>query len=149
MKLNESCTVEIRKKTFEPKIMNFTHDFVSQVIYVKLDSFDGILGLAEKSFSSGDFESCISYLDRYEKSDGNTNSGEYLRCAVLCAINDAEKAHEKLLMLSDVDENPWIRLLLADIEQYELNDLENAKKHLSEFLERSYDEEIKKRYESL
>ena len=47
------------------------------------------------------------------------------------------------------DNNPYIYLFLADIYEYNLKDIENAKNYLNKYLEISFEPDIEKRYKKL
>lgn len=149
LKLNHSYNLSIIKEEYEKADITFDYLNESQVIYVKITSFQQLLNYAEKEIKRKNYSKAEEYLSRANTIYENNYSFLYLKAINHYSKSEFEPAITILENLLENKKEPYVYLLLADCYQYGLNDLETAKKYLKLFLDTEFSQKIKQRYDSL
>ena len=150
IKNNAEYTLISRKKGYEDTSIHFLLTNTSQIIYLRMYSYNQLLSIAEEKVSQKDFETAITYIKRAETADGSQLSSSYLLAIITYLqgnYNDALSYCQNLLNLGYNDS--YIYLLMADIYENGFNDIEKTIIHLKEYLKRKYNPEVEKRLKIL
>jgi hypothetical protein len=135
-----------KKEGYEVLTITLEYTDPTQIIYVKLSSADQLLVKAELAVETRRWDEAEQLIDRVLAVNPKTAPASYLKAVVKYRTGNNEAARGILesLIASDYRE-PSIRLFLADIYQYKLNDPAAAKSQLSEYLKLRTDPEMEKR----
>lgn len=151
LSLSTNYTLTASKKDYETVILPFEFQNITQIVYITMYSSDQLLKEAEKVLSEDNIDKAKEFVKRSEDcSGGKTISSQYLSAVILYREGRVDEALDLLKSLINYgNKYPYIYLFLADISEYDLNDIETAKTYLQKFLDNSYDFEIEKRYKKL
>jgi tetratricopeptide (TPR) repeat protein len=142
--------IELAKRDYESSTTVIDYESKSQVLYLKILSFDELLVQAQDALEAQKKADAESLLQRAEKVRLGDPEAQYFRALLLYREKRYDDAVEELENLIDNDNrDPYVYLFLADIYQYNLNDIKAAKVALTEFLTRIEDTDIRKRFEAL
>lgn len=142
--------IQLKKEGYEDAC--FTVDFQSrtQILYLRIFSFDQILELAEEALKQGKIAGAEEYLIRAEKIKAGDPLLLYLKAVIALKRNQPEEALQ--LLLSILDQaiiEPYVYLTIADIYEYKMKDRENALKYLKKYAHFEENEDILSRIKNL
>lgn len=138
------------KKDYETITLSFEFQNITEVAYLTMYSATQLLDEAEKALQENNIENAQSFLTRAETCSGKTLSSQYFQAIIYYKKSNFSEAIKILNELTVYgDNNPYIYLFLADIYEYNLKDIENAKNYLNKYLEISFEPDIEKRYKKL
>ena len=147
---NALYSIAFNKQKYEPVEMTFTYTDPAQVIYVNMSPGSQLIAMAEKSLKASEWQKTAKYLDRAEKSECDQVESAYLRASLQYRQKEYGKAYEIIVKLIESGEDdPNILLFAADICQYKMNDVANARLYLKKFLSITYEPDVESRLEAL
>jgi len=135
---------------YEKVDLSFTFLNQSQVLYVKMVSFDQLLSQAQDALDRRKWQEAQSLLERAAAVHGSDTVLLYLRAILQYQQGDAAGAAAHLETLVAAGSTiPYVYLFLADLYQYSLRKPELAARALTRYLQQSDDPEARKRLDSL
>jgi hypothetical protein len=142
--------VFVRKAGYETTEVSVAFLNRTQVLYVKLVSFDALLQRAERGLSRRKWAEAEKYLDRAAAIDPEDPLLRFTR-AVLAYRREEFRDAVSLLrgLLDDGYREPAVYLFAADTYQYKLNRPEEAQEMLRRYLEQVQDPEARTRLDAL
>jgi len=139
-----------KKNGYEDVRMVFTFGDAGRILYIKMISCNQLLELAESEMEQRHWGETNALVARIMALQPQNPSGRYLEAVLKFRTGDPRGAQTILLsLLQDMYRDPYVFLFLADLEQYKLGELGNAKIHLSEYLRLRYDPDIELRLQNL
>lgn len=136
-------TIGLTKDGYESASIDFQFLNKTQVLYMKLASFNQLITLAEGSIKNKKWVEAERTLFRAGKIDGANPVLRYVRSVLAYKTENYEKAESFLKALLDEGyDEAYVHLLLADVYEFGLNDYEKAAMYLKTFLERTQDDAI-------
>lgn len=142
--------VSVAKEGYES--LSFVFEFLnrSQVLYMKMFSFDQLIKMAEEALEKEKWGQGETFIERAESIDKNDPVLRYLKAVVIKQKGEPEKAVSVLLdVIKDGYGLPYIYLTLADLYQYSLNKPSEALRYIEEYLKVKGDKEAQKRLDQL
>lgn len=147
---NNEYELRASKQGYEDVNLKLQFSNVSQFIYLRMYTTKQILSLCELAISEKDYKKANEYLNRASVIGDNKLETQYLRAVVLYDSKEYENAVDVLKKLLDEGySEPYIYLLLADCNEYGLDNKDEAKKYLELFLENKYEPKVKERLSTL
>lgn len=135
---------------YERVDLSFTFLNQSQVLYVKMVSFDQLLGQAQDALDRHKWQEAQSLLERAAAIHDSDTVLVYLRAILQYQQGDAAGAASRLETLAASGSTiPYVYLFLADLYQYTLGKPELAARALSRYLEQNDDPDARKRLDAL
>ncbi len=128
--------------------LDFSFEFLnkSQVLYLRMISFNQLLNEIEKSIENRNWKEGEKLIERAEKMKENDPVELYLKAILLKEKGDVEDSVDTLLNILDLGYNePYVYLALADIYQYRLNNPAEAIKYIEEYLKLKRNSEVQER----
>lgn len=145
-----SHTVVATKEGYERLEVELEFLSRTQVLYLRMTSLEHLLTSAEDALEARRYAEARKLLSRAAKLEAGNPMMRYLRAILAYRTEDYEGAERILSQMLDEDlRRPYVYLLLADVQQYGLNDSDAAAASLREFLERRDSEEIRARLSKL
>lgn len=141
--------LKVIKKDYEDVVIRFSYENISQLAYVKLNSYKYYLEQAEYKVSEKNYEEALNLLDKVDLIVHNNVSCLYLRSIVYYKTGLYDQCIKILKNLEINNKQPYFYLLLADCYEYGLKDFENAKVYLEKYLNIIYSKEIEDRFNNL
>lgn len=142
--------VQVIKEGYEELTVSFDFLNKSQVLYLKVTSFNQLLRKIELALEKKRLKEAEELIARAEAVYSDDPVEMYLKAVYLLEI---ERAEEAVKILAGIIEKgfkePIVYLTLADIFQYRLEDLEQAVIYLEEYLKVQREPEARKRLEEL
>lgn len=140
-----SYELKVCKQGYEDVVIRFEYENISQLAYVKLNSYKYLLEQAEYKVSEKNYDAALQLLDRVDVIDSNNPSSQYLRSIVCYRMGEFGKAISILNRMEVNNKQPFVYLLLADCYEYGLRDFVNAKLNLEKYLNFVYSKEVEER----
>lgn len=107
----------------------------THVLYVRMVSFDHLLAQAEGDLAGGRFDLVEAHLSRATRLDRSDPRGRYLRALIAYRRGRGRESVEILRQLiGDGHGGAYVFLLLADAQEFLLNNEEAAAEALAEYL---------------
>lgn len=143
-------TLIAKKNGYEDSSLQFLLTNSSQIIYLRMYSYNQLLSLAEEKVALKDYDTAEIYIKRAEAVGGSSLSYTYL----LAVINYLRKNYNEALLycenlINQGFNNSYIYLLLADIHENGFGDKEKTILYLAEYLKQNYNPEVEKRLNNL
>jgi len=138
------------KEGFEEKRFTYNFNNRNDVLWLEMISMDQLINKIKEFFNEKKWYEAKNYIERAEKIDIKDPVLTYLT-----AIFDLKNGYpeKSIVNLEKLLENgfaePVVYLSLADIFQYELNEIEPALEYLQKYIAIKKDKEIVKRAEEL
>ena len=143
-------SIIIKKEQYEDALVSFNFLNKSQVLYVRMISFDQLLKETEKAIAIGKWKEVESLFERAEKIKKDDPVAEYLKAIYFKEKGEIEKAEDILLeIIGKGHKLPYVYLSLADIYQYYLDDPTKAAENLEQYLKLEANHEVQKRLDLL
>jgi len=136
----------------EYETVQLTFDFRSQtqVLYLKMVSFDQLLAQAQDALDQKRWPDAKALLERASAIHQADPVLVYLRAILDYQQGDAAAAASRLESLAAGGTTiPYVYLFLADLYQYSLNKPQSAEKVLADYLKQTDDPEVRKRLDGL
>jgi len=122
----------------------------SQVLYVKLVSFDQLLAQAQDALDGRKWQDAHALLERAAAIHGSDTVLAYLRAILQYQRGDAVGAASRLEALVEAGSTiPYVYLFLADLYQYSLAKPDLAARALTRYLEQNDDPDARRRLDAL
>lgn len=142
--------VSLAAEGYEPIEVKIEFSSRSQVLYVKMLSFEQLIETAAHAVDAGEWAPARAFLRRALILKPRDPKGEYLSAVVLFRTRHYREAEALLrAMIEAGSEEPYLYLFLADLLEYHLGRRKEAAEALSAFVERAEDPEIEGRLEHL
>jgi tetratricopeptide (TPR) repeat protein len=142
--------IRVSKEGFEPLEVPVSFVDRTQVLYLRVVSFNQLLRQAEEALGRGKLQEADGLLRRAETLSSDEPVGLYLRAVYLLRLEDVEQAIGQLQkILARGQRLPAVLLSLADIYQYRLKDAAQAAAFLREYLRTEDDPDIRSRLAEL
>ncbi len=142
--------LSVKKEGYEPA--DFQIEFLNrtQIVYLKVLSFEQILSLAERALNDRKIGEAEGYLERAKKIRESDPLLLYLRAVVALKRDQVQDALTILLsIIEQKTAEPHVYLAVADIYEYKLEDPQNALRYLKKYLTYNESDEIKARIKRL
>jgi tetratricopeptide (TPR) repeat protein len=143
-------TVAVKKEGYEKE--EFTFEFLSrsQVVYLRVYSFDQLLDEAEDAIAERSWAEAADLIERANAVKPDDPVGLYLEAVLFNEQKQYHEAKGRLERILSLGYNElYVYLALADIHQYGLDDQEAAAGYLEEYLALKDDDNIRDRLEEL
>ncbi|MBN2323959.1 MAG: carboxypeptidase-like regulatory domain-containing protein [Spirochaetes bacterium] len=143
-------TVAVKKEGYEKE--EFTFEFLSrsQVVYLRVYSFDQLLDEAEAAIAERSWAEAEDLIERAKAVRRDDPVGLFLEAVLFNEQKQYHEAKERLERIIDLGyREPYVYLALADIHQYGLDDRESAAACLEEYLALKDDDDVRNRLEGL
>ena len=135
---------------FEKVDLSFSFLNQSQVLYVKMVSFDQLLAQAQDALDRHKWQDAQSLLERAAAIHHSDTVLVYLRAILQYQQGDAAGAAARLESLVAAGSTiPYVYLFLADLYQYSLGKPELAARPLARYLDQNDDPDARKRLDAL
>jgi tetratricopeptide (TPR) repeat protein len=139
-----------RKDGYEDLSVQFTFLNRTDVLYLRMISFDQLLSRAERAFDERKWDDAEAALRRAAKLDSGDTVMMYLEAIRQYKTEKyADAARQLESILSRGEREPYVYLFLADLYEQNLNDLSKAAEYLQRYLERRADADVEKRLADL
>jgi tetratricopeptide (TPR) repeat protein len=138
--------VGVSKEGFEPLEVPVSFTDRTQVLYLRVVSFNQLLRQAEEALDRGRLQEADGLLRRAEALKAEDPVALYLRAVYCLKLEDTDQAVGLLQEILARDQRlPAVLLTLADIYQYRLKDAAQAAGYLREYLRAEEDPDIRAR----
>jgi hypothetical protein len=135
---------------YETVQLSFNFVNQTQVLYVKLVSFDQLLAQAQDALGQKKWRDAESLLKRAAAIHDTNTVLVYLRAILDYQQGDAASAASRLEALTSGGTSiPYVYLFLADLYQYSLDKPLSAQKVLTDYLKQNDDSDVRKRLDAL
>lgn len=135
---------------FEKVELSFSFLNQSQVLYVKMVSFDQLLAQAQDALDRRKWQEGQSLLERAAAIHSADTVLVFLRAILQYQQGDAAGAAARLETLASAGSTiPYVYLFLADLYQYSLGKPELAARALARYLDQNDDPDARKRLDAL
>ena len=142
--------INVTKESYEDISLKFNFLNKSQILYIRMISFDQLLKEIEKAIENKKWEEGATLFERAERIKEQDPVAEYLKAIYFKEKGEIERAEDILLFIIDRGlKLPHVYLSLGDLYQYHMNDPEKALQYLTEFLKLESNHEVQKRYNQL
>ncbi len=142
--------IGVSKEGFEPLETLVSFVDRTQVLYLRVVSFNQLLRQAEEALDRRKLQVADGFLRRAETLNAEDPVGLYLRAVYFLRLEDTEQAIGLLQkILARGQRLPAVLLTLADIYQYRLKDDAQATGYLREYLRTEEDPDIRARLAEL
>lgn len=122
----------------------------TQVLYLRMVSFEHLLCDAEAAMSRGRLEEAAELLARAKALDPDDPRARYAGALLDYRRGEGEVAEDTLTrLIRDGHDRAFVHLLLADVSQYLLDDLDGAAESLTSYLDDRDDREAEARLRQL
>jgi len=139
-------TLQFVKAGYEELLWSFSYEKPTQVVYVRMSSFNELLDDAAANIQKRNWAQAASSLDRAEKMDPDNVVVVYLQAEMQSRQGNLEKAVALLEGLSSrKDQSFAVELSLADLYQDKLGQPDKALLHLKSALAIQDDIEVENR----
>ena len=143
-------TVLAKKHGYEELIFTFEFLNRSQVLYIRVFSLAQLLSEAERAIAERSWEEAERFIERAERIEKDDPVGLYLKAVLFRERGRFDDAVSALGRIIDLGfKEPYVYLALADIFQYDLNDMQKAAEALEKYLDMKEDSDIRDRLEDL
>lgn len=145
-------THQITVKLDNYEELSISFDFIdrSNILYLKIISFNQLLRLAEETLEEKKYFETDNYLTRAEAIQTDNPVAVYLRALYYMEtdyFNEAVTVLQNAIYSGNYE--PVFYITLADIYQYKLDDIPSAISQLEKYLQQSNNPEVKHRLELL
>ncbi len=142
--------LKVSKEGFEPLEVPLSFVDRTQVLYLRVVSFNQLLRQAEEALDRRKLQEADGLLRRAEALSAEDPIGLYLRAVYFLRLEDIEQAIGLLQkILARGQRLPAVLLSLADIYQYRLQDAAQAADYLRQYLRAEDDPDIRARLAEL
>lgn len=142
--------IQVIKEGYEELTVSFDFLNKSQVLYLKVTSFNQLLRRIELALEKKRLKETEELIARAEAVYSDDPVEMYLKAVYLLEIERAEEAVKVLAGIIEKGfKEPVVYLTLADVFQYQLEDLKQAVFYLEEYLKVQQEPEVRKRLEEL
>ncbi len=142
--------VKVTKEGFEPLEVQVDYLNRSQVLYLRVVSFNQLLRMAERALEEKRYYQVEDLLSRAAAIDPADPVGLYLRALYQSEKGEVQEAVRTLESVLEAGyRQPVLYLTLADLYQYRLQDDAQALRYLRQYLKLQGDPEARKRLEAL
>lgn len=142
--------IQVVRDGYEELTVSFDFLNRNQVLYLKVISYNQLLREIEQALEKKRLGEVEELLARAEAIYSDEPVEMYLKALFFLEV---EKVKEAVKILEDIIEEgfrePILYLTLADIFQYQLEDLKKASSYLEEYLKVQKDPQVRKRLEQL
>jgi hypothetical protein len=143
-------TLQFTKDTYETVVWDLDFSSPSQVVYMKLENVDELLGQSADAIEQQNWADATAFLERTDKLSPHSHLTLYLRGVMLTKQGKPAEAAALLETLSGGSSVSFaVELSLADLYQYKLNDAQKALLHLKRALTVRKDLDVEKRVADL
>jgi hypothetical protein len=150
LKAKVHFAVSAQKQGFETVQAEAAYTDPSHVLYLRMLSGENLLKGAEDAIGEKRWADAETLLERAEQAGAERDLTRYLKAILACGREDYAGA---LALLRSVTESqysaPYVYLFMADICQYHLGSPEQARLHLTRFLELRFDGAVSSRLDKL
>lgn len=135
---------------YETVQLSFNFVNQTQVLYLKLVSFDQLLAQAQDALGQKKWREAEGLLNRAAAIHDTNAVLVYLRAILDYQQGNAASAASRLESLASGGTTiPYVYLFLADLYQYSLNKPQAAEKALADYLKQTDDPDVRKRLDAL
>lgn len=143
-------TLIAKRDSYEDSSLQFLLSNSSQIIYLRMYSYNQLLSLAEEKVALKDYDTAEAYIKRAEAVGTSPLSYTYL----LAVINYLRGSYNEALLycenlINQGFTNSYIYLLLADIYENGFGNKEKTIYYLEEYLKQNYNPDVEKRLDNL
>lgn len=143
-------TIVLSKEGYEERLVSFEFLNKSQILYLRVISFNQILREIEKAIEGDKWEEGESLFERAENIKRNDPVEMYLKAIFLKKKGDTENAVETLLEILNLGyKEPYVYLALGDMYQFVMNSPGKAIEYIERYLKSRGDREVQKRLDEL
>jgi tetratricopeptide (TPR) repeat protein len=143
-------TLTVKKEGYEESVFDIDFLNKTQIVYLKVFSFEQILELAENSIQDRKLGAAEAYLERAKKIRESDPLLMYLQAVIALKRDQVQDA--LVIFLAIVDQKtaePHVYLAIADIYELKLKDLPNAIRYLKKYITYNESDEIQARIKRL
>jgi tetratricopeptide (TPR) repeat protein len=142
--------LSVKKEGYEEAVFQIEFLNRTQIIYLKVYSFEQILDLAERALQDRKLGAAEEYLERARKINESDSLLLYLQAVIELKRDQVQEALATLLSIIDQkNAAPHVYLTVADIYEFKLKDAANALRYLRKFASYVESDEIKARIKRL
>ena len=142
--------INVTKENYEDISLKFDFLNKSQILYIRMISFDQLLKEIEKAIENKKWKEGATLFERAERIKEQDPVAEYLKAIYFKEKGEINRAEDILLFIIDKGHKlPHVYLSLGDLYQYYMNDPGKALQYLTEYLKLESNHEVEKRYNRL